>query len=358
MRKLLLILAGLCFVLAGSSFAFHDAGVAQCNGCHTMHNSEGGVAVYDGANGAASYLLNDATGSDVCLNCHDHGYGVQLGTDPLAPPPEKGGGNFVYLLSSNLNDGHAGASNPISGDRAGHNLNAPGHGLSTDATLSSAPGGSFPASLMSCTSCHDPHGTDEYRILYTLGQQPQDGVPGMTYTAAAPEATAGPSLFFGSEGLSNHNAYVSGMSEWCGNCHGDFHNTSYPTVMRHPSGAALGTSIASVYNLYNGTDDMTGGDALTSYLPEVPFEDAAAATNSTAGPTGASKVMCLSCHRAHASSAPYSGRWDFNVAMLQDDGVESGAYAIPNPYNYGQRSLCNKCHAKDAYDHIPVEPAP
>jgi len=28
------------FSVADSSFAFHDGGVASCNGCHTMHNSE------------------------------------------------------------------------------------------------------------------------------------------------------------------------------------------------------------------------------------------------------------------------------------------------------------------------------
>jgi len=30
--------------------------------------------------------------------------------------------------------------------------------------------------------------------------------------------------------------------------------------------------------------------------------------------------------------------------------VESGSYAIPNPFNEYQRSLCNKCHAQDELD--------
>ena len=39
--------------------------------------------------------------------------GAVLGPDPLAPPPEKGGGNFGYLFEDNLNDGHGGGADPI-----------------------------------------------------------------------------------------------------------------------------------------------------------------------------------------------------------------------------------------------------
>ena len=42
MRKLTLIMLGVIFVLAGTSFAFHDGGVAECGGCHSMHFAESG----------------------------------------------------------------------------------------------------------------------------------------------------------------------------------------------------------------------------------------------------------------------------------------------------------------------------
>jgi hypothetical protein len=79
---------------------------------------------------------------------------------------------------------------------------------------------------------------------------------------------------------------------------------------------------------------------------------------STEGPSATSRVMCLTCHRAHATSAPNAGRWDFNVTLLDEDGHESGSYALPNPYDGNQRSLCNKCHSKDEFDHLPVAPTP
>lgn len=345
MRKTLVITLGLCFI-AGTALAFHDGGVAHCNGCHTMHNSQDGALVdVDSPNGNA-WLLVDATPSDVCIACHDH-LDQPLGADPLAPPALRGGGNFVYLLEDNLNDGHAGATNPIGGDAAGHNLDAPGHGLATDGTLTQSPGGSFPASQMGCTSCHDPHGTQDFRFLYGAGRVVQDGLA--TFTNPAPDAD-GISIF-AAESATYHTAYKSGMSAWCGNCHGDFHANG--TKLVHPSGMTLGGTIATTYNLYNGTEDQAGGTAATAYLVDVPFEDTANTSFGTAGPSASSQVSCITCHRAHATSAPDAGRWDFSVTLLEEDGAESGSYAIPDPYNSpNQRSLCNKCHNKDAFDHI------
>jgi len=349
MRKLLLMVAAFCFAVAGNALAFHDAGVAECAGCHTMHNSEGGKLVDPDSPSGNPWLLKDATPSDVCLSCHASRQGAVFGTDPLAPPPEKGGGNFVFLLEDNINDGYKGATTPIPGSAAGHNIDAPSRGVGPDGTLLKAPGGTFPSASLGCSSCHDPHGNTNFRLLYGAGEV-QDGLA--TIANAAPEAI-GMSLSSsgGVESNTKHAAYLSGMSAWCGNCHGDFHNNT--SKMVHPSGEALGGTIANTYSLYNGTVDITGGNPATAYLAAVPFEDAANTTTSTAGPSGTSQVMCLTCHRAHATSAPNAGRWDFNVTLLEDDGVESGSYVIPDPYsNANQRSLCNKCHAKDVNDHI------
>jgi hypothetical protein len=171
-----------------------------------------------------------------------------------------------------------------------------------------------------------------------------------TFLNAAPDAE-GININSGVESQTSHTAYKGGMSAWCGNCHGDFHSNN--TKLIHPSGRVLG-SIANSYNLYNGTSDQMGGTQATAYLAEVPFEDPANTTTSEAGPSASSQVSCITCHRAHATSAPNAMRWDMNVTLLHEDGVESGAYAIPDPYNdLNQRSLCNKCHVKDAGDEMP-----
>jgi hypothetical protein len=344
MKKLLMIAVGFLFVLSGSSFAFHDDGVAHCNGCHTMHNSFDGALVDPDSPDGNAWLLVDATPSDVCLSCHSvSGSRGVFAADPLAPNVLHGGGDFVFLTEDLLQNAH-GHTQP--GDRAGHNINAPSKLVGPDATLTTAPGAigtPFPSSSLGCSSCHDPHGNQNFRLLYGIGGI-QDGA--FTFTAAAPVAQASSSA---AEANDNHTAYISGMSAWCGNCHGDFHANPGGKLI-HPAGQAVGGTIATAYGLYNGSDDITGGTPATSYLAAVPFEDAANTPTSTAGPTATSKVMCLTCHRAHASSGPSSGRWDFNETFLTEDGLGDGSYPIPNPYSVNQRSLCNKCHTKDVGD--------
>lgn len=332
-----------CLITA-SSFAFHEQGVANCNGCHIMHESEDGMVV-DVTN---PRLLNDDTPSDVCLSCHTE----QLGADPLAPAPQRGAGSFVFLLEDNLNDAPDGAAFAIPGSAAGHNLRAPASGLSIDQQYSMSPGGSFPASRMSCTACHDAHGNTNFRMLNGAGTV--SGTQGFSFIYDAPEA-AGISINGAPESNSNHTAYQSGMSQWCMNCHQNIHQegaTSSPFV--HPTDAPLETEIINQYNIYNGTADPNGGNAATAYIAAVPFEDLANTTGSTAGPSGSSRINCLSCHRAHASSAPHSGRWDFNVSLLSQDGMVSGSYPIPSPYpDPTQGPLCEKCHAVGEVNFTP-----
>jgi predicted CXXCH cytochrome family protein len=178
-------------------------------------------------------------------------------------------------------------------------------------------------------------------------------------------------------------AYGSGMSEWCQNCHTNVHLDGYVTGrqgLRHPAGdgAPLHAGQYDVYNAYVPSGDMSG-TANTAYNSLVPFEQgkgttlatlknqAAGGENILAGPT--SNVMCLSCHRAHASAFDNMVRWDQQATFLTNgtgftEGITTGAtprstqqttagyYDRPatvgatalGPY---QRSLCNKCHGKD-----------
>ena len=300
MRRALLITIGLCFV-AAPAVAFHDAGVAHSNGCHTMHNSQDGALVDPLSPNGNAYLLTKADASTVCIACHDHlDRTFPINGDPLAPPAQRAGGNFIFLIEDNLNDGHGGATDPIPGDAAGHNILSGENGLAADATLTSSPGGNFPASIMACSSCHDPHGSQDFRFLYGAGRGPA-GVP--AFTNPAPTAI-GTSIFVPEGGM--HTAYQSGMSAWCGNCHGDFHQNN--TKLIHKSGTTLGGTYSQNYNLYNGSDDILGGAQATAYLNEVPFEDPANTTTGTAGPSATSQAP------ASAATAPTPPRLRTPVA--------------------------------------------
>lgn len=315
-----------------AAMAFHERGVAVCGDCHLMHEVDGAAEVRG--------LISEFP-SDICLGCHADNHGAVLGPDPLAPPPEKGGGNFVFLLEDNLNDASDGAMDPILGDAAGHNVVAPGHGLAADVRHSVAPGGTFPSDRLGCTSCHDPHGRDTFRLLYGEGDV-QGGL--VAFVNPAPDAE-GIDLEMGFENPTRHTAYRGGMSGWCANCHGRYHEDVGLGSLEHPVDELLEPEVVDQYNRYNGDDDPDGGIFDSAYIPEVALEDPGAAVDSAAGAGPQSRVTCLSCHRAHASSAPAAGRWDFNVSLLAEDGLVSGSYPIPDPYmSPSQGTLCTKCH--------------
>lgn len=363
--RLTILVAVAALALGAPALAFHDSGVAHCNGCHTMHNSQNSAAMNFAADGSPGGtpvgtgfpdLLLFGNKTDVCLRCHAGDGGYHVWSDDVNAPSSsalRGAGDFVFLEEDNLNDAHGGATDPVLGESAGHSVISAMKGTAVDSMNATGPGGNYDSNNMHCTSCHDPHGTASYRILYQAGQ----AVDNVTYTATID--ADGISVFAGAETPGNHNAYHSGYSDWCATCHGDFHQASGALV--HPSGEAM-DDVANVYNAYNGTEDCIlnpptatqpcgSGVQATAYLDEVPFEDPATTTSSTAGPTASSMVSCVSCHRAHATSAMDAGRWDFNVTGLAEDGAESGSYAIPDPYgSVYQRSLCNKCHSKDEFD--------
>lgn len=345
-RLLIGAAAGICLLAAATVAAepFHAGGVGACSVCHVMHNSEDGQPVQQSGLGGYSALLRSGSASDVCLGCHATDNGRVLGGNPLSPPPELGAGNFVFLLEDNLNDGADGLIAPIPGDAAGHNVRTVAYGIDTDRYRSHAPGGSYPSNKMRCTSCHDPHGNGNFRMLRGAGP-----VPGSPFRFRYPAPVAyGLPLGGAPESDGNHTAYVSGMSAWCANCHGDYltddHNQAL-TGWEHPTEEVLENDVLNQYNIYNGTADPTGGTHAVAYLASVPFEDAGNTVTGTSGPTVSSRLMCLSCHRAHATSAPSALRWDPRVDRLGEDGVVSGSYAIPNPYaDPDQEPLCFKCH--------------
>ncbi len=388
--KLGLVIAAavlIAFGLSPTAMAFHDGGVAHCDGCHTMHNSEDGQSIIEGGVvGTAGQSLTLGTDpSSTCLNCHKGAGSYHIFSDDGSNWTP--GGDFYWMTKEFVYETHG--THTSKADNHGHNVIAADFGLAQDKTLTTAPGGTFPSALLACSSCHDPHGkkvgktlpiggsgsygddpepgteNGNYRILADIGYQPAAGT---VFTVKPPVAVTPhyrrPS---GQESDSNHTDYGSGMSEWCVTCHTGFY-AGGKGEHRHPAAntATLGQgNISDNYNIYVATGDLTGTRA-TSYLALVPFERGVSDQSqldqfSTEGPDGNSNVMCLSCHRAHASAFPNAGRWDFETEFLvdshpqdTDDGAVPGdqlnsyyGRVIEVAFNAQQRSLCNKCHIQD-----------
>jgi hypothetical protein len=166
----------------------------------------------------------------------------------------------------------------------------------------------------------------------------------------------------------NHTAYGSGLSKWCGNCHVDYlDGHAIANRKKHPAGkdALLSAEIAENYNAYVKSGDFSGTQA-SAYLSLVPFETGSTTTlvlnpYSSAGPNRSANVMCLTCHRAHASAFENIGRWDFRTSFITDAHPRGGDAGVTGgdvlnsfygrnmtaEFGQTQRPLCNKCHVKD-----------
>ncbi len=347
---------------ANAVLAFHAGGVAECAGCHTMHNSQDGEQVTDSATGYP-FLLVAATPTDVCLSCHAD-YGQFYGGAGYGP-----GGDFYWVTKDYSWSAH-GHTTVSSGDSHGHNVVSAAYGIDVDQTLEHAPGGDFLSSRLACTSCHDPHGNANFRLLYGAGAGPRYDGTRFPFTSAAPLAKGNSRRTMvgdtnGNETDAKHTVYKSGMSEWCANCHPNF-LTDNTTNHVHPAGENLGSTVAAIYNAYISTDDPNGGDQATAYAGLVPFEavnvdlETVDSMDYTLGPDSVDKVMCLSCHRAHASAFSDIARWDMGTTFINESHpqiTDDGATAddVTNKYyqytfSDNQRSLCNKCHVKDEFD--------
>lgn len=385
------------FGFSTTALAFHAGGVAHCDGCHTMHNSQGGqpnVTETSITGLPGDFLTKGSDASSTCLDCHEgsgsyHVFSNFSNAGPINLTP---GGDFYWLTKTFSYPARPGSSTIVTrhGYEFGHTIIAADFNLVTVDPVPQAPGGTFPSAQLYCTSCHDPHGkknqtvdkpiresgsygavadadTDvgNYRLLGDVGYQPTGATSPFTNT---PPIARAPSLQNPNETNTNHTDYGQNMSEWCSNCHTAFVAPGGAGQHKHPAGNTSGLSADGIYNNYNSyvkTGDFTGNPA-TSYLALVPFErqqsdPSQLSVSSTQGPDGTSNVMCLSCHRAHVSAFPSAGRWDFEAALLAEShpqDTDTGATAgdqlasyygrtIDTDFGQYQRSLCNKCHVQD-----------
>jgi hypothetical protein len=408
---------------SGRARAFHSGGVGACEGCHTMHAQ--------GAPAAGPSLLSGSDPSSTCLSCHggQNTGGYQVMTTGLTSgvPPRNytPGGDFGWLLKS-YNWVGANGIETSPGEHHGHSVVAADFGLYSDPARTTAPGGTYPSDQLTCISCHDPHGKYRlnsdasvttkgspitgsgsyggialaqpsvgtslgvYRLLGGSGYVPKSAGSVVPFFSNPPVALS-PQTYNQSERATDVRvAYGSGMSEWCQNCHPSIHAATQSNTtgtFQHPVGATArlnsGGELA-IYNNYVRTGVLTGSQ-LSSYTSMVPYEEgtidrpslaahAVSDGSMTSGPsTGQENVMCLSCHRAHASGWDHGTRWNLPASgTIVFGGAWAGWNAVGDAalpanaqgrmqaetqaamydrdaksYASYQKVLCNKCHAQD-----------
>ena len=318
----------------------------KCGTCHTMHNSQNGLAVTtsgDVTKPLASLLRY------TCIGCHT---GTNDGTNttpyvlqttaPVYGTTGTGsatntlaGGNFYWVAQGG-------------GDRTGHNVLSI---AAEDGTLHlTPPGGTAMAAQIRCAGVYGCHGdrdrTNETQAIHgghhggaAVGEwcnpalhpsEPVpysyrllDGIEGLedSHWEYRPEATQHNKYYGAARSGGTIEDAVSGtISSLCAKCHGDFHNgagkvavtsPSFQNVwLRHPTDFDL--SDAAVSNSEYTSYNHSSAPPPYSVASPVATEDTSTTVNATVTLNGSDAiVMCISCHRAHGT--PYSSilRWDY-----------------------------------------------
>lgn len=328
-----------------------------CAGCHRTHTA------------AAPRLLIDAV-PNLCFSCHGNSGngadtnvldGIYLERDLETESPVEGvdnrglrGGGFINALVDTDRDGTAVptavTSNHLNDGSMG---TAWGNGI-----IGSGPGLSI---ALSCTSCHDPHGGDTYRILRPI---PSDS------GAAAPVAVADETNKTYTVGDANNDYMIenygttgSSLASWCSQCHTRYlassgsghtdsgdpiftyrHATTSVNCVRchvaHGSSATMGENSGSVP--WPDSATAPNGDARSSLLRMDNRGVCAFCHLGADGSVGGG--ACDSCHGAPPTSGAHlkhagSGAVDYGL---------TGSFATATDYQFG----CGECHPTDTSQHM------
>ncbi len=360
----------ICFLIFIDSA---DARVkGRCKDCHTMHNSRGGMEVIRA--GRVGPFASMTIGG--CLGCHGQNpNGTQniIVQGNMRIPQvlhyfENGdlaGGNYIYVA-----EGH----NPVYS--RGHNvegislqenppMNAP-PGFMAGVNI---PGGTGPAfwssqKQLTCAGTWGCHGNrtieDQFASMSRAHHEDDSEIDG---------STVGKSYRFlygivGKEhrnweylaSVNDHNGYkgdqthssTNTISYLCGECHAKFHPSTnlggsdegghaYNSVWRrHPSDI----SFSGVHADYLDSEYQD----YVQYSLESPV--------AYQNPTGheskvdmESIIMCLSCHRAHASPYPDILRWDYSQVSTQNNRVGQRLLCLPHKKRSVVFCLCSHSHS-------------
>jgi hypothetical protein len=326
-----------------------------CSNCHTMHNSQGGQSI---TGGAPQPFLVKANGALSCWGCHAKGTGDNIDPVTGAPqikhtnPVDLAGGNFAYIT---------GDKSGITGDTKtrGHNV------IYTGVTDDNFNGGTYPPgdefsqanegfnnTTFTCAGkfgCHGDrtvdgdfdsirgaHHSDGAVLKFgSIDEVAQGNSVGTSYRYLLGVKGGEDSDWEATVSEADHNEYKGStggtegtktspggntISGLCAECHGNFHGDATDIGnaspwKRHPTDVSLPGSGTEYANY-------------TTYNPQVPVARTTIpnSPSSSVDPTGTSDdiVMCLSCHRAHAS--PYQDilRWKYDEMVAGTTGSSAG----------------------------------
>ena len=310
----------------------YTATTDACAGCHRAHTAS-----------APSLLLNAVPA--LCFTCHGSaGTGADTNVEDGIYKGVGGGnllgGGFVNYQGAAVSSTHSISGAQVNAWGSGttwsstyecagcHNSESglvwpgtPQWGISPNAWPTYPGRGENVTMPLTCTSCHDPHGGRNYRVLQQRLHPPtmqQEDPPGYVLVTSNETGGLNPNQA-GYVANYTNSKYRLGLGDWCTGCHFTYHQNISAMPFNAEDGKGPVTRYRHNMNVTLGT--------LTTTLP---LEDP-----SGNGPSIDDQLFCLSCHFAHGSNVTTSGQ-AANVAPTNDSAL----------LRLDNRGVCEECHKK------------
>jgi hypothetical protein len=347
--------------VARANFGIHGSYAMEsqtCAACHRTHASTSSIVWSDkGGEQRSALLLGTAsTVSDFCFTCH---------------------GSAAAGAATNVVDGvyeakdHGAAGAGLNGGAFGEHVVGENH-HTYDGGSADAYGGDR-GIAMTCGSCHDVHGSSNYRLLKDVVNGvkvggydkvgPGDYVPDPFVISNERGYPAGGWLLHdaGAAQVARYDPDYTrpmyakapgedparGISAWCRACHTTYHSPDAGTSSRYDAGDGFGDLLRHRHPVNVPLDAYLGARPLSVTRLVLPLAQELGSWT----PAGSASdwMDCLTCHRAHGSDAVMTGF--ANVADSTDPQPDTGVGTVPpgtkNAFlRLDDRGVCEQCHNK------------
>jgi len=297
----------------GGPHGGYTATTDACAGCHRAHTASGAKLLVASDTTALCITCHGASGNGADTNVED-GYFVATRSASTIGEANTTNSNGVLLGGGFTNYKGAAVTSKhdvgIGGATAG--TDAWGNGVNRGVAAAMSGGAS-----LSCASCHDPHGSPNYRII-------KETVNGNAVTVAQVD-----------EGSANKDydteQWGDGQSNVCAACHSAYHvqsaGSGSDSAVAANGGYAHRVGMPWNYLGVNVNPETTGYTDGNSVTVTVPLATTA----------GGDTVECQTCHLPHGTSAAMTGFANgANSATTNDSAL----------LRLDNRGVCEACHQK------------